>query len=251
MWLSTIRNEKSKAKMFGHGLKVIALNTDTNNCSLSCCPVYHVETKNHCSNRFRRNQKLSSCVPGNVYLLHFIHLLIYIAAIKRIEQCHGYVLRPASKGQTTVDHASSLSPNYEQQPLQVPQAIGLLTENQQYELFDNSYIIDNKRFSELMASRCFTSTIMSQPNMIEPSFTIVKPNGEVRINATGSKEAILEAGYEPDKRTVIFVHGFTQSFPETDWLKKMLYLFDRLGKLQTYNVIFMDWGKGAKNPFFR
>lgn len=149
----------------------------------------------------------------------------------------------------TRDDSNSL--DHRNQPLQMPLTSASLSENQLNGLFDNSYVIDNKRFSEVLASRCFTSTILAQPELLEPSFVIAKPNREVRLNATASHNSILQGGYQPQKRTVIFVHGFTQSYPETDWMRNMRSLFVRLHKTDTYNLIFMDWGKAAKNPFFR
>lgn len=112
-----------------------------------------------------------------------------------------------------------------------------------------SYVIDSKRFVEAVPTRCFASTILEDPKAVEPEFVIIKPTHEIRLNATTSLEHIMQAGFEPNKKTTIFVHGFTQSYPNTTWLRRSRALFEINHHVVRQNLIIMDWGRASKGPF--
>lgn len=112
-----------------------------------------------------------------------------------------------------------------------------------------SYVIEDKRFVEAVSNRCMASTILDDPLEVEPSFVLIKPQSEIRLNATAPKELILGAGFEPDKRSFIIVHGFTQSYPSTGWLRKTRALFEMHTLLPRYNLIIMDWGKASQESY--
>lgn len=112
-----------------------------------------------------------------------------------------------------------------------------------------SYVIDNKRFVEAVPTRCFASTILEDPKAVEPEFVIIKPTHEIRLGATTSLDNIMRAGFEPNKRTTIFVHGFTQSYPNTTWLRRSRALFEVNQHVGRQNLIIMDWGRASQGPF--
>lgn len=112
-----------------------------------------------------------------------------------------------------------------------------------------SYVIDNKRFIEAFSMRCFSSTVLEDPSTIEPQFVIIRPKSEVRVNATASLAEIRRTGFEPQKQTKVLVHGFTQSYPNTTWLRKVRALFELHGHLQHYNLIIMDWGVASHGSY--
>ena len=112
-----------------------------------------------------------------------------------------------------------------------------------------SYVIDRKRFVEAVPTRCFASTLLEDPEAVEPSFVIIRPRSEIRLNATAPLEAIQAAGFEASKPTVILVHGFTQSYPSTDWLRKTRSLFELNVALERQNLVFMDWGVASHGSY--
>lgn len=112
-----------------------------------------------------------------------------------------------------------------------------------------SYIIDNKRFVEAFSTRCLASTILENPSAVEPSFIIVRPNSEIRLNATIPTEFIRLAGFEPQKPTTIIIHGFTQSYPSTNWLRKVRALYEIHSLVPKHNLIIMDWGKASQGSY--
>jgi len=113
----------------------------------------------------------------------------------------------------------------------------------------NSYVIDHKRFVEPYSTRCLSSTVLEDPDLFEPSFVIVKPGSERRLNATAPTELIRMAGFEAHKRTTIFIHGFTQSYPDSDWLRKIRALFERHSLVGGHNLIIMDWGVASHGSY--
>lgn len=112
-----------------------------------------------------------------------------------------------------------------------------------------SYIIDNKRFVEAFPTRCLASTILENPSAVEPSFIIVRPNSEIRLNATIPTEFIRLAGFEAQKPTTIIIHGFTQSYPSTGWLRKVRALYEIHSLVPKHNLIIMDWGKASQGSY--
>jgi len=112
-----------------------------------------------------------------------------------------------------------------------------------------SYVIENKRFVEAVSTRCFASTILEDPASVEPSFIIIKPTSEIRLNATAPLELIQMAGFEPNKRTTILVHGFTQSYPSTTWLRRVRALYEQNSLIPHYNLIIMDWGVASHGSY--
>lgn len=112
-----------------------------------------------------------------------------------------------------------------------------------------SYIIDSKRFVEAVSTRCLASTILENPSAVEPSFIIVRPTSEVRLNATIPTEFIRLAGYEAQKPTTIIIHGFTQSYPSTGWLRKVRALYEIHSLVPKHNLIIMDWGKASQGSY--
>lgn len=113
----------------------------------------------------------------------------------------------------------------------------------------HSYVIEDKRFVEAVPTRCFASTILDNPKAVQPEFVIIKPTHELRLNATDSLEAIKAAGFEPQKRTTILVHGFTQSYPNTTWLRRSRALFEVNHYVARHNLFIMDWGRSSQGPF--
>ena len=113
----------------------------------------------------------------------------------------------------------------------------------------SSNIIDHKRFVEAVATRCFASTVLQDPDAIEPQFVVVSRNGEVRVNATESAERILRSGFEPRKRTTLIIHGFTQSYPNTEWLRRVRALFESNSIVGKQNLIIMDWGGASQGSY--
>lgn len=109
--------------------------------------------------------------------------------------------------------------------------------------------IDHKRFIESMSTRCFSSTLMDDPKLFEPSFYLFKPQAETRIRATTNPMEILQAGFVPTQVTFIFVHGFTQGYPDTVWLRHARALFERNKLTNEYNSIIMDWSRGSHQTF--
>lgn len=121
---------------------------------------------------------------------------------------------------------------------------------QQEQLTSSSYVIDHKRFVEAVSSRCWSSTILDDPLAVEPSFIVIKPSSEIRLNATAPLELVRElAGFEPQKKTTIIVHGFTQSYPKTTWLRKIRGLFEVHSLVGRHNLIIMDWGVASHGSY--
>lgn len=123
-----------------------------------------------------------------------------------------------------------------------------------YESYDSSnqevsYVIDHKRFIEAYPTRCMTSTFLDDPAAVEPSFSLIKPSREIRMNATISIDAIQAAGFEPNKKTVVIIHGFTQSYPETVWLRKTRALFETNAFVGRQNLIIMDYGRASHQSY--
>lgn len=123
------------------------------------------------------------------------------------------------------------------------------TINSSFDLTRSSYVIDHKRFVESVTTRCLASTILEDPDSVEPSFIIIKPNSEMRINATAPLELIQLAGFEPSKPTTLIVHGFTQSYPNTDWLRRVRALFEVNSFISKRNLIIMDWGVASHGSY--
>lgn len=123
-----------------------------------------------------------------------------------------------------------------------------------HELYGNgsvtsSNVIERRRFVESVSSRCMTSTVMEDPMSLEPSFVLVRPTGETRLPATSSAARLMAAGYEPHKPTVLLIHGFTQSYPDTAWLRHTRALFERHQRLAHCNLFIMDWSPASKNAY--
>lgn len=112
-----------------------------------------------------------------------------------------------------------------------------------------SNLIDHRRFIESMTTRCFSSTLMDDPSLFEPIFYVFKPGSETRLRASSGLQEILVAGFQPKQITYIFVHGFTQSYPDTPWLRHARALFERNLLTDQYNPIIMDWSRGAHQKF--
>lgn len=112
-----------------------------------------------------------------------------------------------------------------------------------------SYVIEQKRFVEAVTTRCFASTILDQPSSVEPVFVLITQRNEVRTNATSPAELLRTLGFEPKKRTTIFVHGFTQSYPSTTWLRRARALFEINATLNNRNLIIMDWGTASHGSY--
>lgn len=108
-----------------------------------------------------------------------------------------------------------------------------------------SYVIDRKRFIEAYPTRCMTSTYFETPYAYEPTFTFIKPSGEITLKATSSPDEILAAGFEPNKRTIILIHGFSQGYPKTVWLRKTRALFETNAHVGRQNLIIMDFSKAS------
>lgn len=119
----------------------------------------------------------------------------------------------------------------------------------QREDYRNSYVIDHKRFVEPYSSRCFASTLLEDPDQVEPDFVLVRAGSEQRLNATAPLAAIRAAGFEPNLATTVLVHGFTQSYPETEWLRKARALFESNGLVARENLLIMDWGAASKGSY--
>uniref|UniRef100_A0A6G1SLC1 Phospholipase A1 member A n=1 Tax=Aceria tosichella TaxID=561515 RepID=A0A6G1SLC1_9ACAR len=117
------------------------------------------------------------------------------------------------------------------------------------ELHQTSYVIDNKRFIESYSSRCMASTLLEDPDSVEPNFVVIRERSEVRVNATAPIKLIQATGFEPRQPTHIFVHGFTQSYPDTDWLRKTRALFEMHSLVGKENLIIMDWGVGSQGSY--
>lgn len=112
-----------------------------------------------------------------------------------------------------------------------------------------SYIIDNRRYVEAAPTRCYASTILEDPDAVEPAFVIITRTAEVRLNATAPLELVSRSGFDPKKRTTILVHGFTQSYPNTEWLRKTRALFEIHSLVGRQNLIIMDWGTAAQGSY--
>lgn len=121
--------------------------------------------------------------------------------------------------------------------------------NHRQAVSQTSYVIDNKRFVESYSSRCMASTLLEDPDSVEPNFVVITSRWERRVNATAPIEAIRATGYEPSLPTYIFVHGFTQSYPDTDWLRRTRALFEKHSLIGKQNLIFMDWGTAAQGSY--
>lgn len=114
-----------------------------------------------------------------------------------------------------------------------------------------SYPIENRRFIESVGARCFASTIMEDPKLYEPTFVVIKHGNEMRLLATSDPMEILSTGFRPELMTYIFVHGFTQSYPKTEWLKRVSSLFVENSLTERDNAIIMDWGFASNQSFSR
>lgn len=117
------------------------------------------------------------------------------------------------------------------------------------DLKQKSYAIENNIFIEAEKSRCFANTIVENPKEYEPTFVVFKGTRETRISALATLDEISRTGLRTDQDVYIFVHGFTQSFPETDWLRNAATLFIENGHTVHDNAIIMDWGPAAKEGF--
>lgn len=113
-------------------------------------------------------------------------------------------------------------------------------------------LIEGKQYHESVSSRCLRSTILADPSVVEPSFVFVKPFSEVKLNATANLATIKQlTHFDIHSKTVILIHGFTQSYPETDWLRRVRALFEMHTHLKKFNLIILDWKTGASNPYPR
>lgn len=116
----------------------------------------------------------------------------------------------------------------------------------------NYNTIEGKRFVEHDTSRCTASTIVPDSKVFEPSFVFIKPQSEVRLNATAPIDVLRVAThFDPSQPTVILVHGYTQSYPDTEWLRRVRALFEMHSQLINYNLIIMDWSTAAQSPYQR
>lgn len=112
-----------------------------------------------------------------------------------------------------------------------------------------SNVIEHKRFVESVSSRCMASTILEDPMVMEPTFIVIRPHGETRLRATSHPSRILAAGYEPHRPTILLIHGYTQSYPDTTWLRQSRALFERHQRLADFNLIIMDWSAAAGGSY--
>lgn len=112
-----------------------------------------------------------------------------------------------------------------------------------------SYVIDRKRFIEAFPTRCMKSTYFEDPYAFEPTFTLIKTSGEFTLNATASIASILGAGFEPNKKTVILIHGFGQGYPKTVWLRRTRALFETNAQVGLQNLLIMDYSKASSQSY--
>lgn len=117
------------------------------------------------------------------------------------------------------------------------------------DLKQKSYPIENNIFIEAEKSRCFANTVVEDPKIYEPTFVVFKGTTESRISALATPDEIRRTGLRTDQDVYIFVHGFTQSFPKTDWLRDVATRFVENGHSVHDNAIIMDWGPAANQGF--
>lgn len=110
-----------------------------------------------------------------------------------------------------------------------------------------SNVIDGKYFIESHKERCLSTTIIEDLYKYEPSFVFIKPNADIRRFASSNLKLMFDSGLiiHPKARTYIFVHGFTQSYPKTEWLTNVTKLFRLNLHASQHNAIIMDWSEGA------
>lgn len=112
-----------------------------------------------------------------------------------------------------------------------------------------SYVIENKRFVEDLTSRCGVNTIPENPMAGEPSFILISPAGDIRIDATAPVDLVKKAGFDSTKNTIIIVHGYTQSYTFSPYLRQMRVLFDKTDHVGSQNLILMDYSAISWNSY--
>lgn len=112
-----------------------------------------------------------------------------------------------------------------------------------------SYVIENKRFVEDLTSRCAANTVPANPMLGEPSFVIISPSGDIRVDATAPADLVKKAGFDPSKNTIIVVHGYTQSYPFSPYLRRWRVLFDITEHVGDQNLLLMDYSAISWNSY--
>lgn len=117
-------------------------------------------------------------------------------------------------------------------------------------LSERSYVIENKRFVEDLTVRCKEQIMPKNAMDHEPTFVVANTERpDVRIKGTVPPRAIVEAGFNPHKNTTIHVHGFTQSYPATPYLRRIRQMAAQNRATDRENLIFMDYGKSVTSGY--
>lgn len=115
---------------------------------------------------------------------------------------------------------------------------------------EQSYVIENKRFVEDLMVRCKENIMPKNAMDHEPTFVIANTERpDVRVNGTVPLQAILRAGFDPHKNTTIHVHGFTQSYPATPYLRRIRQMAAQNHATERENLIFIDYGKSVTSGY--
>lgn len=110
----------------------------------------------------------------------------------------------------------------------------------------DQYVVLNRLTKQL---QFFTPQSPQEMNLSYTLLTHEQPFVENRLSFDFDDHELVEAGFRSDRRTVILLHGWLNSYESSRWWIWGAYN-NTFQAPNQYQVIAMDWGQGAKHATF-